>query len=151
MKKTLALLFTVAMSATTFAQGRNIAGTWTLDAAKTGPIAGAPAAGARGAAGPPKMFIKQTPTEISIGMGTETNVVSFNLDGSEAEQKMGKSKMEWKGDKFVATVSATRDGKTMTNSLTFYREGAWLVVENPAHGGNGTDKMYYAKTPVEKK
>lgn len=142
MKKVITVLFTVAMAATTFAQGRSIAGTWVLDVAKTG----APAAGAAGrAGGPPKMFITQTPKEISIGMGSETNVVSFNLDGSESEQKMGKSKMEWKGDKLVATVSATREGKAVTNSLTFYREGAWLVAENPAHSGGGVEKMYYAK------
>jgi hypothetical protein len=136
------LVAALAVSAPALAQGRNIAGTWVLDVAKTG----APAAGAAGrAGGPPKMFIKQTPKDISIAMGAETNIVTFNLDGSGAEQKMGKSKMEWKGDKFVATVSATRDGKTITNALTFYREGAWLVVENPAHDGAGIEKMYYAK------
>jgi hypothetical protein len=137
----------VAMSAAAFAQGRNIAGAWALDIAKTG----APAASAAGrAGGPPKMFITQTPKAIAIAMGNEANVVSFNLDGSESEQKMGKSRMEWKGDKFIATVSATRDGKAMTNSLTFYREGAWLVVENPAHDGGGVEKMYYAKAAPAK-
>ena len=147
MKTALAALFAVAMTATTFAQGRTIAGTWQLDVAKTGPAAAQ--AGAR-AGGPPKMFIKQTTKDISIGMGTEANAVTFNLDGSEAEQKMGKSKMEWKGNKLIATVTSTRDGKAMSMSLTFYRDGAWLVVENPAHDGGGVEKMYYAKAASEK-
>lgn len=148
MRKTLAVLFTVAMTATTFAQGREIAGTWVLDPAKTGPIQGAPAGA--GAGGPIKMYVKQTPKEISVAMGNEANVVVFNIDGTENEQKMGKSKMEWKGDKLIATVSATREGKARTNALTFYREGAWLVVENPAHDGGGVEKIYYAKAAAGK-
>jgi len=123
MRKVIAVLFTVAMSATTFAQGRDLAGTWVLDPAKTGPIQGAPAGAAAG--GPVKMFVKQTASEISVAMGSETNVVAFNIDGTEKEQKIGTSKMEWKGNKMLATVSSQRN--TMT--LTFYRDGAWLVVE----------------------
>lgn len=148
MKKLIAMfVVAAAMSAPAFAQGRNLAGTWSLDAAKTGPIPGMPA-DAKGTSGPPKMFIKQTPTEISIGMGREENVVTFNLDGSEKEQKQGKSKMEWKGDKFVATVTGPRgDGG---GALTFYREGAWLVVEQPAHTGTGPEKLYYAKAAPSK-
>jgi hypothetical protein len=149
MKKLAALfIVVVAVSASTFAQGRNLAGAWTLDMVKTGPLAGAPttAAGAARAGGPPKMFIKQTAKEMSVGMGSEANVVTFNLDGSDAAQKQGKSKMEWKGDKFVATLTSERGAM----SLTFYREGAWLVVEEPAHGGNGVEKLYYAKAAAGK-
>lgn len=150
--KVLAVLFTIALAATPFVESRDLSGTWTLDAAKTGPLAGAPAAKApdasgrqAGPAGPPKMFIKQSTKEISIGMGREDNVVTFNLDGSENEQKQGKSKMAWKGDKFVATITSARAGTNGGMSLTFYREGAWLVVEEPAHGGTGIEKLYYAK------
>lgn len=149
MMKKLAVFFAVAiaMSVSAFAQGRDLAGVWTLDAAKTGkPAAGVPA----DAAGPPKMFIKQTAKDISIAMGREDNAVTFNLDGSESEQKMGKSKMEWKGDKFVATVTGARAGGPSGTALTFYREGAWLVVESPAHGGNPSEKIYYAKAAAAK-
>ena len=142
------LVAALAISAPAFAQGRNIAGTWVLDEAKTGPIPGAPAGAAARAGGPPKMFIKQTPKDISIGMGREDNAVTFNLDGSVSEQKLGKSQMEWKGDKFLAKVTDGRGGEAIT--LTFYREGAWLVVESPAHGGGGIEKMYYAKAPAGK-
>lgn len=145
MKTVITVLFIVAMTAATFAQGRNLAGEWTLDAAKSGQPAGARAGG------PPKMFIKQTAKEISIGMGSEANVVSFNLDGTEAEQKMGKSKMAWKGDKFLATVTSARGGGPNNSmTLTFYREGAWLVVEEPAHSGAGIEKLYYAKAAAAK-
>ena len=147
--KKLAVILTVAvaMSVSALAQGRNLAGAWTFDAAKTGAIAGAPA----GSAGPPKVFIKQTAKEISIGMGREDNIVTFNLDGSETPQKQGTSKMEWKGDKFVATViSAHGGGENGGNSITFYREGAWLVVEEPPHGGTVLTKMYYAKAAPAK-
>jgi hypothetical protein len=127
------------MSMSAFAQGRDLAGAWVVDTAKTAPHAGA----APESGGPPKVFIKQTAKEISIGMGPPDNIVTFNLDGTEAEQKMGKSKMEWKGDKFLATLINGRGGETMT--LTFYREGAWLVVEEPRHEGAGVEKVYYAK------
>lgn len=158
MRKVITVLFTIALTAVTYAQGRNFAGEWILDAAKTGPLAGAPATNApaaagrqAGPAGPPKMFIKQTAKEISIGMGREDNVVTFNLDGSDAAQKQGTSKMAWKGDKLVATVTSARaGGPSGGTSLTFYREGAWLVVEEPAHGGNGVEKLYYAKATAAK-
>jgi len=84
-------------------------------------------------------------------MGREDNIVTFNLDGSETPQKQGTSKMEWKGDKFVATViSAHGGGENGGNSITFYREGAWLVVEEPPHGGTVLTKMYYAKAAPAK-
>lgn len=139
----LALICGVAavMAATTFAQGRDLSGTWSFDSAKTGPIAGAQP----GAAGPGKMFIKQTPKEMSIAMGREDNTMTFNLDGSDTPQKQGSSKMAWKGDRFVATMTGSRG----SSSLTFYREGAWLVVEEPAHG-NGIEKLYFAKAGAAK-
>jgi hypothetical protein len=108
----------------------------------TGPIAGAPA----DSKGPGKMFIKQTAKEVSIAMGREDNILTFNLDGSEAAQKQGSSKMAWKGDKFVATITGGRG----SNSLTFYRDGKWLVIEEPAHGGQGTEKLYFTKAAAEK-
>ena len=145
MKTVITVLFAVAMTSATFAQGRNLAGEWTLDAAKSGQ----PASAREG--GPPKMFIKQTAKEIAIGMGREDNIVTFNLDGTEAAQKMGTSKMEWKGDKFLATVTSARGGGPGNGmTLTFYREGAWLVVESPAHSGGGVDKLYYAKATAGK-
>ena len=144
--KKLAVLLTVvvAMSVSAFAQGRAIAGEWVVDTTKTPAHAGA----APGEGGPPKVFIKQTAKEITIGMGSPDNIVTFNLDGSVAEQKMGKSKMEWKGDKFLATLINGRGGETMT--LTFYREGAWLVVEEPLHEGTGVEKVYYTKAAAGK-
>jgi len=144
--KKLAVILTVAvaMSVSALAQGRNLAGAWTFDAAKTGAIAGAPA----GSSGPPKVFIKQTAKEISIGMGREDNIVTFNLDGSENVQTQGTSKMKWNGDKFVATVASSHGGGDQ--SITFYREGAWLVVEEPPHGGTVLTKMYYAKAAPAK-
>jgi hypothetical protein len=153
MKKTLAVLFTVAMAATTFAQGKDLAGTWNFDAAKTGPLKEEPApkgeaapAGSRraGPGGPGKVVITQTDKTISIAMGSESNALVFNLDGSESNLAHdGKGKIAWKGDKLEATIITPRGPQT----AAFYRQGAWLVME--AQGGE-RQKLYFAKAAAGK-
>ncbi len=150
MKKLAALLtVVVALTTVTFAQGRELAGTWNFDAAKTGPMKdpagserkeGAEPAGSRraGPGGPAKVIVKQTDKTITIAMGAdERNALTFNLDGTESPvMGEGKGKVAWKGDKLEVTLVNPHG----TQVLNFYRQANWLVVE-PGVGM----KMYFAR------
>lgn len=156
MRKVIAVLFTLAMSATTFAQGKDLTGTWNFDEAKTGPQKEAPApaakegsapAGSRraGPGGPAKIVITQTDKTISIAMGNQGDALVFRLDGSGSDLGHdGRGKIEWKGDKLGATIISPRGAQT----AWFYRQGGWLVMEQQS--GSDARKMYFTKAAAGK-
>ena len=133
--KRLAMFLVAAMTATVMAQGKDLGGSWVLDVEKSGTKAG-----------PPTMTIKQTPKDftVTMGDGQRSESIAFKLDGTETELSHGgKGKAEWKGDKLVATITSERGAQ----SVTFSREGAWLVQEGTS--SRGPQKLYFKKAPAK--
>ena len=135
----------VAAAATTFAQGRDFAGSWTLDADKSN---------TKNA--PPLVVITMTDKEFTARFTTDTSrTMSFNLDGTERfiKEQGATTKAIWKGDKLVASVKMPKpgsddEGKPGPDSVTFSREGAWLVLE-ATMPEQGTTKLYFKKASVK--
>ena len=135
----------VAAATTVFAQGRDFAGSWKLDAEKSATTNA-----------PPLVIITLTEKEFTARFGSETaQPMLFNLDGTERviKERGVTTKAAWKGDKLVASVkmpapATDEDGKPGPDSVTFSREGAWLVLEAtmPDHG---TTKLYFKKASVK--
>ena len=151
MKRVLSLALAAALVVPFIAQAQakpDFSGTWTLDAAKSDP---APAGrggrgGGGGAAGP--VTIKQSATEITIGMNT------YKLDGSETEiQGRGgvqKAKATWDGAKLVITTNIDARGAAITTKAvrSLSTDGKEMTVENTVTGmpqGGGTTKQVYTK------
>jgi hypothetical protein len=130
--KRLAMVFTfVLMAATAFAQSKDFAGSWVLDAEKTGTTQG-----------PPSLTIKMTAAEFNVKMGQDELI--FKLDGTETELPHGgRGKVVWKGNKLDATITSARGPQT----VTFSREGAWLVQEGQS--SRGPLKFYFKKAPAK--
>jgi len=125
------MLFVFAMSMTALAQSKDFAGSWVLDPEKSGTTQG-----------PPAVIIKMTPAEFRLKLGSDDQEVLFKLDGSETEQPNGnRSKAVWKGSKLEATLTMSRGAQ----SITFSREGAWLVLERES--SRGPSKLYLKKAP----
>jgi hypothetical protein len=143
------------------AQGKpDFSGTWTLDQAKSDPAPagragggggggrGAGGGGGRGAGGP--VMIKQTATDITIGMNT------YKLDGSETTIAGGrggdaKAKATWDGAKLVITTSRDVQGTaiTMKDVRSLSADGKEMTVESTTTGlpqGGGTRKTVYTKS-----
>lgn len=136
MKKLFVLLVGVAAlltaTTTTFAQSKDLSGSWVLDAEKTGKKEG-----------PPAISITLTAAEFIATVGSEkAATLSFKLDGTEAPAPMGgKTKGAWNGNKLDATL-ISRDGRAET--ISFSRDGAWLVMEGQSKE-QGPMKFYYKK------
>jgi hypothetical protein len=130
-----AILAAVAAAAPAWAQSKDLAGSWVLDPEKTG-----------NSDGPKLVVITLTAAEFTARMGSETApAMAFKLDGTETTLKNGgKTKAAWRGDKLDATVTNERGPET----VTFSREGAWLVVES-TRGARGPMKLYFKKGPAE--
>ena len=128
-----AMLAAVAATAPVWAQSKDLAGSWVLDAEKTG-----------SSEGPKMVVITLTATEFTARMGSETApAMAFKLDGTETALKDGgKTKAAWRGDKLDATLTNERGPETVTLS----RDGAWLVVES-TRGQRGPMKLYFKKAP----
>ena len=134
--KRLAMLFVAVMTTAVFAQGREFNGSWVLDAAKTGSTQG-----------PPAVTIVLTAKEfkLTISAGERVQTIVLKTDGTETDVDHGdKGKAEWKGDKLVATITSSRG----PSSVTFSREGAWLVQEGEG-GGRAPAKLYFKKAPAK--
>jgi hypothetical protein len=116
-------------------QSKDFAGTWALDAAKTG-----------GTEGPPVVVIAMTAADFTARFGSETApAMAFKLDGTETNlPNGGKTKAAWRGTKLDATVTTQRGADT----VTFSRDGAWLVVEmnSPQHGAK---KFFFKKATAK--
>lgn len=133
--KRLAMLFVAVMTTAVFAQGREFSGSWVLDVEKSG-----------SKQGPPVMTIVLTAKEfkVTMGAGERVETIVLKTDGTETEVDHGnKGKAEWKGDKLVATIISSHG----PSSVTFSREGAWLVQEG--EGGRGPSKLYFKKAPAK--
>jgi hypothetical protein len=138
MKRLVMLLVVLAVFAAAgpaWAQSKDLAGSWVLDPEKTGTPEG-----------PKVVVITLTAAEFTARMGSETApAMAFKLDGTETTQKNGaKTKAAWRGDKLDATVTNERGPET----VTFSREGAWLVVES-TRGARGPMKLYFKKGPAK--
>lgn len=129
----IALLATAAPAS---AQSKELAGSWVIDVEKTGK-----------SEAPPAFVITLTNKEFTARMGDgSAPEMAFKLDGTETTLKSGlKTKASWKGNKLEATLIGTRAG---TETLTFSREGAWLVVEGPSPDGKPM-KFYFKKAPAK--
>lgn len=117
---------------TTFAQSKDLGGSWVLDVEKSGKKEG-----------PPMIAITLSASEFVAKVGSEkAAAVTFKLDGTETPaEKGGKTKAAWNGNKLDATF-ISRDGKAET--ITFSRDGAWLVMEGRSTD-HGAMKFYFKK------
>ena len=122
----------VTATTTTFAQSKDLSGSWVLDVEKSGKKEG-----------PPVIAITMTAAEFTAKVGSEkAPPITFKLDGTVTPmEKGGKTKAAWKGSKLDATL-ISRDGKEET--ITFSRDGAWLVMEGRSDD-QGAMKFYFKK------
>ena len=137
---TLVLVTGAVISATSiFAQGRDLAGSWVVDPEKT-----------TDKYAPQSIVLTLTAKEFTAQAGGEkAPVMTFKLDGTETELKLdggksgAKAKAAWKGDKLEVMLLRGERSET----LTFSREGTWLVVEvqSPEHG---KIKNYFKKASL---
>ena len=117
----------------TFAQSRDLAGKWVLDVEKSG-----------SKDGPPVVVITLTDKEFTVRMGADTApVMTFKLDGTETAHKAGKTKAAWKGARLEATLST----ETRSETLSFSRDGSWLVVESLT-SDVGPKRLFFKKAPA---
>ena len=116
------------------AQGKDLAGSWTLDTEKSA-----------SKEGPPAVVITLTDKEFTARLGgSQARLMTFKTDGTETDVSQGaRGKAKWNGSKLEATLLKANDGGPET--VTFSREGAWLVVE--AKGEKGPMKFYFKKAP----
>jgi len=137
---TVVVIAAFASARTTLAQGKDLGGTWVLDAEKSGT-----------SDGPKQIVTTLSASEFTARMGGEkAQVMTFKLDGTETTVKYGETvrattKAGWKGDKLEAIVITERS----TETVTFSRDGAWLVIEAPA-SEKGPMKLYFKKAPPTK-
>jgi hypothetical protein len=117
---------------TTFAQSKDLSGSWVLDVEKSGKKEG-----------PPMVAITLSAAEFVAKVGSEkAPPLTFKLDGTETPaEKGGKTKAAWNGNKLDATF-ISKDGNAET--ITFSRDGAWLVMEGQSKE-RGPMKFYFKK------
>lgn len=141
MKKFLVVFVGVAAlltaTTTTFAQSKDLSGSWVLDVEKSGKKEG-----------PQAISITLTASEFIAKLGPETSpAVTFKLDGTETTMPKGggKARAKWEGSKVAATIVLS-DGSAET--VRFSRDGAWLVMEgqSPEHGPM---KLYFKKAATK--
>ena len=136
MKRLFVMMCLAVMTATAFAQSKDFGGTWVLDVEKSGTKEA-----------PPGMTITMTPKIFSVqfdGAGRGQAPLTFNLDGTETTLERGaKGKVAWKGNKLEVTI-VTPNGP---QSITFAREGAWLMQEGISP--RGPMKIYFKKAPAK--
>jgi hypothetical protein len=152
---TLSLLAAVVFATGLSAQGKDFSGKWAPDADKnpapmtgsTGGATGGNRGGGRGPAGPMTITMDAKTMKIERSNANGVTSQSFNLDGSDSKNTMGRggdrvSNAKWDGAKLVVTTKATQAGSADTVT-SYWMEGAELVVESP--GQNGPVKTYYKK------
>ena len=121
----------VAVATPARAQSKDIAGAWTLDAAKSGTTDG-----------PPMVVLTIKGNDLTARMGSATaREMPFKLDGTETAIPQGpKTKAVWKGNTLEATVTSVRG---VPETITFSRDGEWLVLES--RHGEKPMKLYFKK------
>lgn len=127
---------TLVASPATFAQGRELAGAWVLDLEKTGKKEG-----------PQMVVISLDDKEFIARLGRDdaAKAFTFRLDGTETALEDGhKTRAQWKGDKLAATVTSPQG---VPETVTFSRDGAWLLMEGATH--EGPMKLYFRKAPAK--
>ena len=131
------VMFATVLAAATpaFAQGKDFAGSWVLDAEKSGKTDG-----------PPAIVLTLSDKEFTARLGGEkARLMTFKLDGSETALTEGvKTKAAWKGSKLDATVVTPNGPET----VSFSRDGAWLVMEGSSKE-HGPMKFYFKKAPAK--
>jgi len=131
------VMFATVLAAATpaFAQSKDFAGSWVLDAEKSG-----------SKDGPPMIIVTMTANEFTARLGSnDARLMTFKLDGTEMALAEGvKTKAVWKGSKLAATVESDRGPETVTIS----RDGAWLVMEGGSKD-HGPMKLYFKKAPAK--
>jgi hypothetical protein len=129
--KRLVMLFVGVMTSAVLAQGKDLGGSWVLDAEKSG-----------GARGPAAITLTVSEKEFVVKAGAEET--HFKLDGTASDLGHGgRGKAAWKGDKMEVTIMMEKGDQT----LTFAREGAWLVQEGT--NARGAVKVYFKKAPAK--
>lgn len=129
-----AMAIAMAVATPVLAQSKALAGTWALDAEKSVPKQG-----------PPLVVLTLTAKEFTARLGSATaREMKFTLDGKETEPIPGvKTKAVWKGAKLEATVTTPNGPET----ITFSREGAWMVMEGK--NAQGPMKFFFKKAPAK--
>lgn len=130
------MVATVLAAATpAFAQSKDFAGSWMLDAEKSATKDG-----------PPAIVLTLTDKEFTARLGGETaRLMTFKLDGTETTLTEGiKAKAAWKGNKLDATITTPNGPET----VSFSRDGAWLVMEGSSKE-HGPMKFYFKKAPAK--
>jgi hypothetical protein len=138
MKRWIVFILLIAaglMAGPVSAQSKDVAGSWTLDAAKTG-----------SKEGPPMVVITLAEKEFTARLGSATaRLMTFRTDGTETDVSQGvRGKALWKGSRLEATLITPRGPET----VTFWREGEWLAVE--ASTEKGPMKFFFGRTPSGK-
>ncbi len=134
----------------------DLAGSWTIDAARSDPappaLAGRGNAGGGGRAGgsalpPNQILIRQTPTDLSIQRGGQT--VTYSFDGTETFafiQGEVRATAAWDGDRFVISwkkefFAGPKEGYVTTSGKDVYSvAGAVLTQESTTVLPTGTTK-----------
>jgi hypothetical protein len=130
---TLVLVAIAAAGKTTFAQSKDLGGSWVLDVEKSGKKEG-----------PQAVSITLTEKEFIARLGgPNAPPVTFKLDGTETEMPRGggKAKAKWEGNKVAATIINPNGGD---ETVRFSREGAWLVMEGSSKE-HASMKFYFKK------
>jgi hypothetical protein len=162
MRKAAVLMGAVALivgAADLSAQGKSLAGTWTV---VPDPAAAAPAAGRGGGRGLGQgATIAQDAKTLTVTRSTQNGEVKtvYNLDGSESKNTLTMggnsveqtSKARWDGDKLVITTMMNFNGNPSESSMALWLDPAGqLVVEATGAGRGGgpptTTRMTYKKS-----
>jgi hypothetical protein len=127
-----ALVLTSALAAQV--PSKDLAGSWAFDVEKSKPKDG-----------PALVVITLSDKDFTTRFGSATaRVMPFKLDGTEtAVGENYKTKAVWKGSKLEATVASP----TYTETITFFREGEYLVMEGSSRE-HGPLKFYFKKAPA---
>ncbi len=154
---TLSVLAAVAFATGLLARAADFSGKWAPDADKnpapmtgsTGGATGGNRGGGRGPGGPMTITMDAKTMKIERQNANGTTTQTYNLDGSDSTNTMGRggdrvSNAKWDstGAKLVITTKATQAGMADAVS-SYYMDGADLVIENTTP--NGPQKTYYKK------
>ncbi len=125
---------TTVMSGTVFAQGKDIAGSWVLDATKSG-----------SPNGPPTLAIALTAKSVSVGMGAGAGqTITLPLDGAETELEHGmKGKAVW--NKSTLEITTTDPSHKEPQTISFSRSEEWLVMAGKSP--KGPMQLFFKKAP----
>jgi hypothetical protein len=162
MKRVLALCAIVALvlAIPTIAKAQakpDFSGKWVQDMEKSDPMGG-PGGGGRGPAGPQRLTITQTATELIIARETPMGSMKtvYKLDGTENVNEMGrgssKTKCHWEGNTLVTegTQTMTTPNGEMTMQIKEVRsldaDGSMVVATTTkSERGERTRKLVFKK------